>query len=91
MLIALGESVIAIGVGVGQDLDGGVTTGAVLGMVVVFALWWLYFDVAAIFARRHSASWEALTRHASDCMPTAISTCACSIWHASSRTSMSLT
>jgi low temperature requirement protein LtrA len=52
VLVALGESVIAIGAGVGDDLDGGVIAGAVLGMVVVFALWWLYFDVAAIFARR---------------------------------------
>ena len=26
--------------------------GAALGIVVVSALWWLYFDVAAIFARR---------------------------------------
>lgn len=52
MLVALGESVIAIGVGVGHDLDGGVIAAAVLGMIVVFAMWWLYFDVAAIFARR---------------------------------------
>lgn len=26
-----------------------------LGIVVVSALWWLYFDVAAIFARRQIA------------------------------------
>ena len=52
VLIALGESVIAIGVGVGHDLDAGVITAAVFGMLVVVALWWLYFDVTAIFARR---------------------------------------
>jgi low temperature requirement protein LtrA len=30
----------------------GVVVAAALGIVVVSALWWLYFDVAAIFARR---------------------------------------
>jgi low temperature requirement protein LtrA len=29
-----------------------VILGAVLGIVVVSALWWLYFDVAAILARQ---------------------------------------
>ena len=52
VLIALGESLIAIGLGAGFDLDAGVLTAAALGIVVVSALWWLYFDVAAIFARR---------------------------------------
>ena len=52
VLIALGESIIAIGVGAGFELSTGVIVGAVLGVVVVSALWWLYFDVAAIFVRR---------------------------------------
>ena len=52
VLIALGESIIAIGVGAGFELEPGVIAAAVLGIVVVSALWWLYFDVAAIFARR---------------------------------------
>ena len=52
ILIALGESIIAIGLGAGFELDTGVLVAAVLGIVVVSALWWLYFDVAAIFARR---------------------------------------
>jgi low temperature requirement protein LtrA len=52
ILIALGESLIAIGLGAGFDLDAGVIVAAALGIVVVSALWWLYFDVAAIFARR---------------------------------------
>src|SRR5438045_1100298 len=49
--IALGESIVAIGTGAGFDLTTGVIAAAVLGIVVVTALWWLYFDVAAIFAR----------------------------------------
>jgi len=52
VLIALGESLIAIGVGAGLELGTGVLVGAALGITVVAALWWLYFDVAAIFARR---------------------------------------
>jgi low temperature requirement protein LtrA len=52
ILIALGESIIALGVGAGFELDRGVIVAAALGIVVVSALWWLYFDVAAIFARR---------------------------------------
>jgi low temperature requirement protein LtrA len=49
VLIALGESVIAIGAGAGFDLTTGVLVAAGLGVVVISALWWLYFDVAAIF------------------------------------------
>jgi low temperature requirement protein LtrA len=51
ILIALGESIIAIGVGAGFDLDTAAIAAAALGIVVVSALWWLYFDVAAILAR----------------------------------------
>jgi low temperature requirement protein LtrA len=52
ILIALGESIIAIGLGAGPNLERGVLVAAALGIVLVSALWWLYFDVAAIFARR---------------------------------------
>jgi low temperature requirement protein LtrA len=51
ILIALGESIIAIGVGAGFALSAGVIVAAAFGIVVVSALWWLYFDVAAIIAR----------------------------------------
>ena len=40
-----------IGVGTGLELVAGVMVAAALGIVVVSALWWLYFDVAAILAR----------------------------------------
>ncbi len=51
ILIALGESIIAIGLGAGLVLDAEVIAGAALGIVVISALWWLYFDVAAILGR----------------------------------------
>ena len=51
VLIALGESIIALGVGAGFELVTRVIVAAALGIVVISALWWLYFDVAAILAR----------------------------------------
>jgi low temperature requirement protein LtrA len=63
ILIALGESIIAIGLGAGVSLDAGVIAAAALGIVVVSALWWLYFDVAAIFARRRLALAEGLEQY----------------------------
>ena len=53
VIIALGESIVAIGVGAHAVLDAGVVVAAVLGMVVAAALWWVYFDVTAIAAERH--------------------------------------
>lgn len=54
IIVALGESIIAIGVGLGAgfQLVTGVVVAAALGVVAVSSLWWLYFDVAAIFVRR---------------------------------------
>ncbi len=63
ILIALGESIISIGLGVGLDLDAGVVVAAALGIVVVSALWWLYFDVAAILARRRLMQASGLELH----------------------------
>jgi low temperature requirement protein LtrA len=52
ILIALGESIVAIGVGAHAEVDAGVIAAAVLGMAVAGALWWTYFDVVAIVATR---------------------------------------
>jgi low temperature requirement protein LtrA len=52
VIIALGESIVAIGVGAEIGVDAGVVTAAVLGVVVAAALWWLYFDVVALVAER---------------------------------------
>ena len=52
VIIALGESIVAIGIGATQiELGLGVVVAALLAIVLVSALWWLYFDVAAIMAR----------------------------------------
>ena len=48
VILALGESIVAIGVGAsGIPLDWELVLGACLGIVVATALWWLYFDVSA--------------------------------------------
>jgi low temperature requirement protein LtrA len=52
VIIALGESIVAIGAGVSGDLDAGVLEAAVLGLVVACGLWWAYFDVVAVVAER---------------------------------------
>src|SRR3954447_23321951 len=53
IIIALGESIVAVGAGtLGGPLDAGVVTGALLGLVVACALWWAYFDVVALAAER---------------------------------------
>ncbi|HEY7281725.1 MAG TPA: low temperature requirement protein A [Actinomycetota bacterium] len=45
IIIALGESIVAIGVGAaGLPLDAGVIGAALLGVVVSSCLWWSYFD-----------------------------------------------
>jgi low temperature requirement protein LtrA len=53
VIIALGESLIAVGVGA-EDLPVTVPViaGALLGLTVSLALWWLYFDVVAPVAER---------------------------------------
>jgi len=63
ILIALGESLIAIGLGAGFELDAGVLAAAALGIVVVSALWWLYFDVAAIMERTRLMQATGLELH----------------------------
>ena len=51
-IIALGESIVALGVGVVGGVSLGIVVAAVVGTAVAAALWWLYFDVVAIVAAR---------------------------------------
>jgi low temperature requirement protein LtrA len=50
VIIALGESIVAIGVGASGALTLGIGTAAVLGVALSAAMWWVYFDVVAIVA-----------------------------------------
>jgi len=55
VIIALGESIVAIGVGVGAELSFGQGVAAVVGIGLAAAMWWLYFDVVALVAARRLA------------------------------------
>jgi low temperature requirement protein LtrA len=49
VIIAIGESIVALGVGAaGTPLSAGVITAALLGITVAAALWWTYFDWVSI-------------------------------------------
>jgi low temperature requirement protein LtrA len=49
VIIAIGESIVALGVSAsGTPLTAGVITTALVGMTIATALWWTYFDWVAI-------------------------------------------
>jgi low temperature requirement protein LtrA len=48
VIVALGETIVALGVASDVGLTLGVAAAAVLGIVLVSELWWIYFDVVAI-------------------------------------------
>ncbi len=55
IIIALGESIVAIGVGAETGVDAGVIIAAVVGVAIAAAQWWAYFDVVSIVAVRRLA------------------------------------
>jgi low temperature requirement protein LtrA len=55
-IIALGESIVAIGLGAaGLPLDAGLMAAALLGIAVVASLWWSYFDWVAFVSQARLA------------------------------------
>ena len=51
--LALGESIVAVGVGAsGLALGAGVVAAAVFGVALAAGLWWAYFDLAMLVAER---------------------------------------
>jgi low temperature requirement protein LtrA len=52
IIIALGESIVAIGAGVEGEVDLGIVVAAAVGMAIAAAQWWLYFDIVALVAAR---------------------------------------
>jgi low temperature requirement protein LtrA len=60
--VAFGESIVSIGVGVtALPISWPIILASALGIAVVAALWWAYFDVVAIVAEQvlHRASGAA--------------------------------
>jgi low temperature requirement protein LtrA len=65
LIIALGESIVAIGAGAEHTLDLGIAAAAVAGIALATAIWWMYFDVVALVsARRLARAEEGLVRNA---------------------------
>jgi low temperature requirement protein LtrA len=55
IILALGESIVALGVGTQVALTTPVIVAAVLGIALTSALWWIYFDVVAIVTAQRLA------------------------------------
>jgi low temperature requirement protein LtrA len=58
IIIALGESIVAIGLGASGRLDFGIAVAAVLGVALTAAMWWVYFDVVALVSGQRLAAAE---------------------------------
>src|SRR5215211_159380 len=70
VIIALGESIVAIGVGAEDvSLDAAALISAALGVIVSASLWWLYFDdsLTAVEHRLQAATGAARNLLARDC------------------------
>jgi low temperature requirement protein LtrA len=53
LIVALGESIVAIGVGmVGLPVSWPIAAAAVAGLALSATLWWAYFDVTSLMAER---------------------------------------
>lgn len=63
IIIALGESIVAIGVGVAElPITWPILVAAALGLLLASAMWWAYFDVSALIAEQALAAEPAETR-----------------------------
>jgi low temperature requirement protein LtrA len=63
VIVALGESIVAIGVGVAQlPISWPIIAGAVSGLAIAGCLWWAYFDVVSIVAERELRRLEGEAR-----------------------------
>ncbi|HET6503403.1 MAG TPA: low temperature requirement protein A [Amycolatopsis sp.] len=53
VIIALGESIVAIGIGIGHfPISWPITLGAIGGLGLAAAMWWMYFDIVAPVSER---------------------------------------
>jgi low temperature requirement protein LtrA len=59
VIIALGESIVAIGVGASHDVNAGIVIAATLGVALTAAMWWTYFDIVALVSARRLAKTDA--------------------------------
>ena len=63
IIIALGESIVAIGVGVAKEpITWVIIAASVLGLLLASAMWWAYFDVSALLGEHALATEPVKTR-----------------------------
>jgi len=63
LIVALGESIVAIGVGVAKEpISWVIILASLLGLVLASAMWWAYFDVSALLGEHALASEPPETR-----------------------------
>lgn len=63
IIVALGESIVAIGVGVADlPITWPIVVAAALGLLLASSMWWAYFDVSALIGERALATEPAETR-----------------------------
>jgi low temperature requirement protein LtrA len=64
VIIALGESIVAVGAGAtGLPLDAPIIIAALAGVVIAAGLWWTYFDVVAWLTQRRLTEARGLERN----------------------------
>ena len=56
IILALGESIVALGVGAEVGITAEVIAAAALGIGLASAIWWIYFDVVALITERRLSS-----------------------------------
>jgi low temperature requirement protein LtrA len=63
VIIALGESIVAIGVGATEHpISTPLIVASVLGIALIASMWWIYFDVTSLAAERRLAAAEGAER-----------------------------
>src|SRR5918998_457289 len=63
IIVALGESIVAIGVGVAHlPISWPIIAASVLGLAISGALWWAYFDVTALITERALAGADGVNQ-----------------------------
>ena len=59
-IIVLGESVVTVGIGLGEvRFDGGAVASAVLGFGIAAAIWWSYFETVSSTALERDHTWPS--------------------------------
>ena len=63
VILALGESIVAIGVGVGREpITPTILFATLLAVALSVSLWWLYFDIVSIAAEKYLAKLSGVER-----------------------------